>query len=80
MEKFEIRPRPQNYCEAMRGLVEELQRMKSVSKTARVPFWTSLSYGMQRIEHYEIAAYRTDIAPGKGARRTGTGGSFDVDA
>jgi ferritin-like metal-binding protein YciE len=35
---------------------------------------------MQRIEHYEIAAYGTDVAHGKGARRKRGGRSSDLDA
>jgi ferritin-like metal-binding protein YciE len=48
-------------CEAMRGLVEEAQH--EIEDHEKGPILDLVIVaGMQRIEHYEIAAYGTDIA------------------
>jgi ferritin-like metal-binding protein YciE len=61
MEKLEIRP-GRKVCEAMRGLVEEAQH-EIGEQDGKGPILDLLIVaGMQRIEHYEIAAYGTDIA------------------
>jgi ferritin-like metal-binding protein YciE len=60
MEKLEIRP-GRKVCEAMRGLVEEAQH--EIEEHEKGPIMDLVIVaGMQRIEHYEIAAYGTDIA------------------
>ncbi len=60
MEKLEVRP-GRKVCEAMRGLVEEAQR--EIEEHDEGPILDLVIVaGMQRIEHYEIAAYGTDIA------------------
>lgn len=61
MEKLEIRP-GRKVCEAMRGLVEEAQH-EIEEQDGKGPIMDLVIVaGMQRIEHYEIAAYGTDIA------------------
>ena len=60
MEKLGIRP-GRKVCEAMRGLVEEAQH--SIDEQDKGPIMDLVIVaGMQRIEHYEIAAYGTDVA------------------
>jgi ferritin-like metal-binding protein YciE len=60
MEKLDIRP-GRKVCEAMRGLVEEAQT--SIEEQDKGPIMDLVIVaGMQRIEHYEIAAYGTNIA------------------
>jgi ferritin-like metal-binding protein YciE len=61
MEKLEIRP-GRKVCEAMRGLVEEAQHEIGEQDGKGPILDLVIVAGMQRIEHYEIAAYRTDIA------------------
>jgi ferritin-like metal-binding protein YciE len=64
MEKLKIRP-GRKVCEAMRGLVEEAQH-EIGEQDGRGPILDLVIVaGMQRIEHYEIAAYGTDIALAK---------------
>jgi len=48
-------------CEAMRGLVEEAQHEMEEHEKGPILDLVIVA-GMQRIEHYEIAAYGTDIA------------------
>lgn len=60
MEKLEVRL-GRKVCEAMRGLVEEAQH--EIEEHDEGPILDLVIVaGMQRIEHYEIAAYGTDIA------------------
>jgi len=60
MEKLEIRP-GRKVCEAMRGLVEEAQH--TIEEHEKGPILDLVIIaGMQRIEHYEISAYGTNIA------------------
>ena len=60
MEKLEMRP-GRKVCEAMRGLVEEAQ--SSIQEQDKGPIMDLVIVaGMQRIEHYEISAYGTNIA------------------
>jgi ferritin-like metal-binding protein YciE len=60
MERLEVRP-GRKVCEAMRGLVEEAQH--SIEEHDKGPVMDLVIIaGMQRIEHYEIAAYGTNIA------------------
>jgi ferritin-like metal-binding protein YciE len=60
MEKMGARP-GRKVCEAMRGLVEEAQN--EIADHDKGPILDLVIVaGMQRIEHYEIAAYGTDIA------------------
>ena len=61
MEKMEIR-RGRKICEAMRGLVEEAQHEIEEQDEKGPIMDLVIVAGMQRIEHYEIAAYGTDIA------------------
>jgi ferritin-like metal-binding protein YciE len=61
MEKLESRP-GRKVCEAMRGLVEEAQHEISEHEGKGPIMDLVIVAGMQRIEHYEIAAYGTDIA------------------
>jgi len=61
MEKLEIRP-GRKVCEAMRGLVEEAQHEIGEQDGKGPILDLVIVAGMQRIEHYEIAAYGTDIA------------------
>jgi len=61
MEKLSVRP-GRKVCEAMRGLVEEAQN-EIAEQDGKGPILDLVIVaGMQRIEHYEIAAYGTDIA------------------
>jgi ferritin-like metal-binding protein YciE len=64
MEKLEIRP-GRKLCEAMRGLVEEAQHEIGEQDGKGPILDLVIVAGMQRIEHYEIAAYGTDIALAK---------------
>jgi ferritin-like metal-binding protein YciE len=60
MESLKLRP-GRKVCEAMRGLVEEAQH--EIEEHEKGPILDLVIVaGMQRIEHYEIAAYGTDIA------------------
>jgi ferritin-like metal-binding protein YciE len=60
MEKMGVRP-GRKVCEAMRGLVEEAQQ--SIEEQDKGPMMDLVIIaGMQRIEHYEIAAYGTAVA------------------
>ena len=60
MERLNVRP-GRKVCEAMRGLVEEAQHQ--IGEHDKGPILDLVIVaGMQRIEHYEIAAYGTDIA------------------
>ncbi len=60
MEKMDMRP-GRKVCEAMRGLVEEAQ--SSIEEHDKGPIMDLVIIaGMQRIEHYEISAYGTNIA------------------
>jgi ferritin-like metal-binding protein YciE len=61
MEKLEVRP-GRKVCEAMRGLVEEAQHEIGEQGGKGPILDLVIVAGMQRIEHYEIAAYGTDIA------------------
>jgi ferritin-like metal-binding protein YciE len=58
----ELGARPgRKVCEAMRGLVEEAQH--EIEEHDKGPILDLVIVaGMQRIEHYEIAAYGTDVA------------------
>jgi ferritin-like metal-binding protein YciE len=60
METLKIRP-GRKVCEAMRGLVEEAQQEIEEHEKGPVLDLVIVA-GMQRIEHYEIAAYGTNIA------------------
>jgi ferritin-like metal-binding protein YciE len=64
MEKLEIRP-GRKVCEAMRGLVEEAQHEIGEQDGKGPILDLVIVAGMQRIEHYEIAAYGTDITLAK---------------
>jgi ferritin-like metal-binding protein YciE len=64
MEKLEVRP-GRKVCEAMRGLVEEAQHEIGEQDSKGPILDLVIVAGMQRIEHYEIAAYGTDIALAK---------------
>jgi ferritin-like metal-binding protein YciE len=61
MEKLQTRP-GRKVCEAMRGLVEEAQHSIGEQDGKGPIMDLVIVAGMQRIEHYEIAAYGTDIA------------------
>jgi ferritin-like metal-binding protein YciE len=61
MEKLATRP-GRKVCEAMRGLVEEAQHEIGEQEDKGPILDLVIVAGMQRIEHYEIAAYGTDIA------------------
>jgi ferritin-like metal-binding protein YciE len=64
MEKLEIRA-GRKVCEAMRGLVEEATN-EIAEQDGKGPILDLVIVAsMQRIEHYEIAAYGTDIALAK---------------
>jgi ferritin-like metal-binding protein YciE len=61
METMSVRP-GRKVCEAMRGLVEEAQH-EIEEQDAKGPILDLVIVaGMQRIEHYEIAAYGTNVA------------------
>jgi ferritin-like metal-binding protein YciE len=64
MEKLEVKP-GRKVCEAMRGLVEEAQHEISEQDGKGPILDLVIVASMQRIEHYEIAAYGTDIALAK---------------
>jgi ferritin-like metal-binding protein YciE len=64
MEKLEVRP-ARKVCEAMRGLVEEAQHEIGEQDGKGPILDLVIVASMQRIEHYEIAAYGTDIALAK---------------
>src|ERR1700719_1826348 len=64
MEKLQTRP-GRKVCEAMRGLVEEAQHEIEEQDGKGLIMDLVIVAGMQRIEHYEIAAYGTDIALAK---------------
>src|SRR6201985_2384747 len=61
MEKMSVRP-GRKVCEAMRGLVEEAQHEIEEHDEKGAVLDLVIVAGMQRIEHYEIAAYGTSIA------------------
>jgi len=61
MEKMGVRP-GRKVCEAMRGLVEEAQHEIEEHDEKGPILDLVIVAGMQRIEHYEIAAYGTDVA------------------
>jgi len=64
MVKLSVRP-SRKICEAMRGLVEEAQH-EIEEQDAKGPILDLVIVaGMQRIEHYEIAAYGTGVALAK---------------
>jgi ferritin-like metal-binding protein YciE len=60
MEKMEVKP-GRKVCEAMRGLVEEAQSSIQEQDKGSIMDLVIVA-GMQRIEHYEISAYGTNIA------------------
>jgi ferritin-like metal-binding protein YciE len=64
MEKLGVRP-GRKVCEAMRGLVEEATHEIGEQDGKGPILDLVIVAGMQRIEHYEIAAYGTDIALAK---------------
>jgi ferritin-like metal-binding protein YciE len=64
MEKLEVRP-GRKVCEAMRGLVEEATHEIGEQDGKGPILDLVIVAGMQRIEHYEIAAYGTDVALAK---------------
>src|SRR5712671_1756060 len=61
MEKLQTRP-GRKVCEAMRGLVEEAQHSIGEQDGKGPILDLVIVAGMQRIEHYEIAAYGTGVA------------------
>jgi ferritin-like metal-binding protein YciE len=61
MEKMSVRP-GRKVCEAMRGLVEEAQHEIEAHDEKGPILDLVIVAGMQRIEHYEIAAYGTNVA------------------
>jgi ferritin-like metal-binding protein YciE len=64
MESLAIRP-GRKVCEAMRGLVEEATNDIGKQDGKGPIMDLVIIAGMQRIEHYEIAAYGTDIVLAK---------------
>ena len=60
MENLKLRP-GRKVCEAMRGLVEEAQHEDRRRHEKGPILDLVIVAGMQRIEHYEIAAYGTDL-------------------
>jgi ferritin-like metal-binding protein YciE len=64
MEQMGVKP-GRKVCEAMRGLVEEAQHEISEQNGKGPILDLVVVASMQRIEHYEIAAYGTDIALAK---------------
>jgi len=64
MESLAIRP-GRKICEAMRGLVEEATNEIGEQEGKGPIMDLVIIAGMQRIEHYEIAAYGTDIVLAK---------------
>src|SRR5215212_7635875 len=63
LEALSARP-GRKVCEAMRGLVEEAQHELEEHEKGPILDLVIVA-GMQRIEHYEIAAYGTDAALAK---------------
>ena len=61
LEKMSARP-GRKVCEAMRGLVEEAQHEIEEHDEKGPILDLVIVAGMQRIEHYEIAAYGTGVA------------------
>jgi ferritin-like metal-binding protein YciE len=61
LEQLEARP-GRKVCEAMRGLVEEAQHEIEERDEKGPILDLVIVAGMQRIEHYEIAAYGTNVA------------------
>jgi ferritin-like metal-binding protein YciE len=64
MEKLEVR-RSRKVCEAMRGLVDEAQHEIDEQDGKGPILDLVIVAGLQRIEHYEIAAYGTAVALAK---------------
>jgi ferritin-like metal-binding protein YciE len=64
MEKLAVRP-GRKVCEAMRGLVEEATHEIGEQDGKGPILDLVIVASMQRIEHYEIAAYGTDIVLAK---------------
>jgi ferritin-like metal-binding protein YciE len=64
MEKLSMRP-GRKVCEATRGLVEEAQHEIEEYDEKGPILDLVVVAGMQRIEHYEIAAYGTNVALAK---------------
>jgi ferritin-like metal-binding protein YciE len=64
MEKLEVR-RGRKVCEAMRGLVDEAQHEVDQQEGKGPILDLVIVAGLQRIEHYEIAAYGTAVALAK---------------
>jgi ferritin-like metal-binding protein YciE len=60
MEKMRVRP-GRKICEAMRGLIEEAQHEIEEHDEKGPILDLVIVAGMQRIEHYEIAAYGTNV-------------------
>ncbi|HZN03362.1 MAG TPA: DUF892 family protein [Candidatus Polarisedimenticolia bacterium] len=60
LERLDARP-GRKVCEAMRGLVEEAQHEAEEHDKGPI-LDLVIAAGMQRIEHYEIAAYGTAVA------------------
>src|ERR1700746_2880967 len=69
MEEMNVRP-GRKVCEAMRGLVEEAQHEIEEHEEKGPILDLVIVAGMQRIEHYEIAAYGTDVAFAKALGET----------
>jgi len=69
MEKLNVRP-GRKVCEAMRGLVEEAQHEIEQQDEKGPILDLVIVAGMQRIEHYEIAAYGTNVALAKALGET----------
>ena len=69
METLDIRP-GRKVCEAMRGLVEEATHEIGEQDGKGPILDLVIVASMQRIEHYEIAAYGTDIALAKALGET----------
>src|ERR1700748_362578 len=61
LERLDARP-GRKVCEAMRGLVEEAQHEIGDHDKKSPILDLVIVAGMQRIEHYEIAAYGTNVA------------------
>src|SRR3977135_3392738 len=76
MESLTIRP-GRKVCEVMRGLVEEAQHEIEEHEKGPVLDLVIVA-GMQRIEHYEIAAYGTAVAVAKAVGDDAVGGLFPV--
>src|SRR3954470_24292246 len=62
MEKLSVRP-SRKVCEAMRGLVEEAQHEIEEQDEKGPILDLVIVAGMQRIDYYEIAAWRDVTAP-----------------